>query len=145
MSRPAPLLRTTPHNPRPYVEVKAKDFSMMPTYTSKRSVFSKTPPFASVLISPLRERWSSLTLTPSHSEYQARGHGSRPISTAHPHRHPSKPQGTFIATFLANFGEHLFRALGCIEYKDTITPGARTEFSNMCYNTTAGRCTSSRR
>ena len=41
----------------------------------------------------------TLTLTLLHSEYQSRCHGIRPISGAHPHRHPSKPQGTFIATF----------------------------------------------
>ncbi len=41
----------------------------------------------------------SVTLTPLHGEYQGRCHVSGPISGAHPHRHPSKPQETFIATF----------------------------------------------
>jgi hypothetical protein len=57
------------------------------------SVFSFPPPRT-------RERSRlTLTLTPLHSEYQGRCHGIRPISGAHPYRHASKPQGTFIVTF----------------------------------------------
>jgi hypothetical protein len=38
---------------------KAKDFSTLPTYTSKRSIPEGTPQFTSVLLFPLRERCSS--------------------------------------------------------------------------------------
>jgi hypothetical protein len=55
--------------------------------------------------------WSPLTLTPLHSDYQARCHGSNPISRAHPPWHLSKPQSTFIAVLLPNFVESPTREL----------------------------------
>jgi len=77
---------------------------------SKRSVSYETLPGSSpafVVPPPMNPRTPDAfwTLTPPHSEYQARCHGSKPMGRAHPHRYPSEPQGTFITILATNLRE----------------------------------------
>jgi hypothetical protein len=56
------------------------------------------PQFASILIPPSENQRKLIVLcdtNTSYSQYQARCHGSRPISRADSHIYPSKPQKTF--------------------------------------------------
>ena len=95
----------------------------MPTYTRKRSVPKGTPPICQRShFPPPRTLGLVGTLSPWHREYQARCHGSRPMSRACPDRYPSKPQEISTTTLLANFREFTFR--NCLEKSCRLLKGA---------------------